>query len=497
MSSRRPSGLDVEGRGLHGSGDALGPAVARNRWWAFAGAGALLLGLAIGRTGASIGLITAAAFGAAALPLLFIAREKTLVWLLLATVYLGDWLSLDLKILPSQVSWIVELCAIVLLLRLLGKPQTLFARDYVPLWIVLAGVGLSAGLAIFGGAPPMVILAGMRNYLRFPLIAAALLASPGAIGRQSLWRALVIFALVQVPVSIWQLATVGPGDSASGTFGPAGTGIEAIFLCTIVAVLVASRSFQGPSRYAHLLLGLVAFVPIIVGSGVFAYLLLPVGLVLVLLSDERRLLGWAGRIVALSLVVVAITVTGFAVSRGFGGTDPGSIVSTPAAILRYEQGITQSGGQSGAMGRMDKMGIAFGISARRPLESQIFGSGPGMAAPSSLGAAIEGPLRKDPVVRLLDLSLASGLLELGWFGVLTQLCAYGAMALLSILAIRRRSGAGSPLTQVAMVSSVFMIITSVYAGTWTLAGTAALCWLSFAVGSSAREAPVHSLTSGR
>lgn len=430
-------------------------------------------------------LIWAVAFGVAALPALLVSRSRTLLWIILAAVYFGDWLSSDLGLLPTQVGWLIELCAVVLLFRLLGRPERLFAPRLLPLWLYTVAVLAPASAALVAGQSPLVLMVGLRAYLRFPLVGMALAASDDPLDSRETWMALLLVAAVQLPVALYQLGTVGPGDLASGTFGFGGTGIEAVYLCCVTAVLIASRSLENYSWPARLASGALLFAPTVIGSAVVSYLLLPLGLVMVIVSDESQVLGLTMRIAAVSAATLCIALVGFAASRDLGYMDASALLSSPQSILKYDQQVSNAG----QLGRLDKARTAVSLSFAGSSIQTVLGWGPGMASPSALGPSFEGPLYRSPVISKLDPSFDTGLLELGWLGTSLSLSAFLSAFIVCIHTLRRNSQTFKPLLQLALVSSAFMVICSPYAGIWIQPGTAALFWVTYAVSTRPARLP--------
>jgi len=437
---------------------------------------AVLLGAALAFGSGDQRIWLAVVLGVAILPMLMLFEDESLLLVVVLVVYLADWLSFDLHLLPAQVAWLIELCLVLLVFRLIGRTRRLAIPAMGPVWLAVGVVALSALTAAMRGAPILVLIAGARAYLRFPLIAGAIIAGGRRVGFAKAWRLLVVIALMQLPVSLVQWVSVGAGDTASGTFGPGGTGVAAVFLSAVGAVYFASR-VERATPWQVRLVGLAAIMaPTVVGSAVAAYLLLPVGMVLVVLSDEKRIVGWLLRSLLALLVLAGLTLAGFQASAGLGYMDAGRLLSSAGAVFEYDQQITRSG----SLGRLDKIAAAAALAGRGDVEQRALGRGPGMASPSGLGPGFEGPLYADPVVRLLNPSFSTSLLELGWVG-LTGLGA--AFCLMATAALRRvrAGGDGGRIAQVSLVAASLMIVTAVYTDTWTQPTTAALCWLSFAV----------------
>jgi hypothetical protein len=439
-----------------------------------------LIGLLLATAGTSNAWI-AAALGVAILPVLFIADREYLVFGCMVAAYLLDWAALDIQVLPPQAPWLLEVSLAVLLLRSVGTAyRQTGARIPLTLVVMLLVVVASAAFALSAGLSPVVALIGLRKYLRFPLIAVAMIIAPMREGfERRLWVGIALAAAVQIPVSLIQLATRGGGDVAPGTFGPGGTGIEALFL-TLVAATIALRAVirTGRVRGLDIVLALVVMLPTIVGSAVIVFIAFPVCLLFGLLAFGLRPGRMAVSAMVLGLVLLAVTPYALDYTTSIGLVEPRGLLSSPAAILAYDRKASAVG----VPGRIYQVAYAGSITLSTDPATAVFGHGPGSASPSSLGAQYDGPLLRLGSVRQLVVSSVVALVETGLAGV-------AAVAVFLVMAIRMsiatvRATEDGPLRVIAVFTglcAMLMLWTTTYSDPWFTPGVAVAFWIGFGV----------------
>ena len=323
-------------------------------------------------------------------------NREALVYVCLGVTYLLNWLALTLGLLPRQSTWLLEVAVAVLLVRsaLIAYRKGSF-RVPLPIGLVVLAVMLSALIGLVSGVPLLVTILGLRNYLRFPLIALSIVIAPLRLGfDRRFWYAMLGIGALQIVTSTYQMLTTGPGDLASGTFGQGGTGIAAIFL-TAVAVtsmlegLVMGRglSIWGFTR------GVLLLVPAVIGSVVAVFITVPACFLFGLLVFGRRPTKVLAGIAAATLILVLVTPFALDYMTSIGYVNPSTLLTSPSEILEYDRHSTSTGI---TMGRIDQVILASALTLRSDPTATVLGRGPASASRSSLGTRYGGPLLTTP-----------------------------------------------------------------------------------------------------
>jgi hypothetical protein len=415
--------------------------------------------------------------GMAVLPFLVLVDRRVLVYLCFLSTFLIDWLTLTLGVLPSQSQWLIELCLLMLLVRSLGEA---FRRRSIRMPLVIAGVfvafTLSAVVGIIGGLSWVVVLLGMRKYLRFPLLALCLYIAPmGAGFEKGLWRIILAAAGLQVLVSVGQLLITGPGDTASGTFGRGGTGFEAIFLVGVASTVILTNVLVGGrARAIDIVSGIVLMVPAMIGSVVAAFFMAPACLAFGTLAYGRRFTRVLWTLVATGLVLAAVAPYALEFTTSVGYVNATRLLSSPAAMLEYDQLATAQG----RLGRIDQILVAGGLTLGSDVSKAMFGLGPASASPSSLGPGFSGPLADDVLVRWVETSVALTLLELGLVGLVAYIAVGVYAVVVSIRSVRSVMSPGKAvIAAYTGIAGFLMLVAGAYSVPWTIPGTALPFWV--------------------
>jgi hypothetical protein len=117
--------------------------------------------------------------------------------------------------------------------------------------------------AIFNGSEalrPVLYLALLGE--PFAIIGALLAEPPSPEQRRALQRTLFVLLLIQVPVSLFQFATLGQGDPVQGTLYGAGAGAHVISAVVVVgAIWILSGGLRLPSTARWAIPGLFLLIP--------------------------------------------------------------------------------------------------------------------------------------------------------------------------------------------------------------------------------------------
>src|SRR5689334_15281435 len=216
------------------------------------------MGAAIGciALGASIGLNLQVSFllvigflGVAAL------AAPAGAWVLCALIAAVTFRGLvELHALPAVATFLdLPLAWGALAVGLLKRRATSPLLSRLLLWLGLLGLGVALAWAFHPSEAlrPIVYLALLGE--PFAIVAALLADPPSPRLRRALELTLLAVLLVQIPIAILQLATLGPRDAIQGTLYGAGAGAHVISAVAVVgAIWILSggigREILGPAR---------------------------------------------------------------------------------------------------------------------------------------------------------------------------------------------------------------------------------------------------------
>jgi hypothetical protein len=238
--------------------------------------------------------------------------------LLLYTLFIGfftvDYLAHKVGVLPRILTWMPELLSLitmVLLFFVLVTRKDLALPWRYAGWLAAYLVIIAGGIVI-NELTTGVAMAGVRIYLKylpFFLLPLVYRFSDGQMKSQLLL--LLGLSLVQLPVVLWQrfvrYAYTVSGDAVGGTLGWNTSGKLSVYLCCVVAVVVAFYMKGRLSNRTLILLLPLLVVPTMLNETKVTVFLLPVALLVPVLASG--VLSGAGRR-ALPLLAVAAVVWG-------------------------------------------------------------------------------------------------------------------------------------------------------------------------------------------
>lgn len=415
-------------------------------------------------------------------PLLLVVPKEWLLAGIFIAVYGINGLSAS-GILPRQAAWVAEIITLAMLVRVLAEVIRNPRRRPLPAPLLGIGLAIVVGLviALLHGQNLAALVLGIRKYAVFPTLGLCLILGEWNVTLPRLvWNSLLAVAFVQLPVSLYQLFTIGGGDGAGGTFGPGGTGLEAVFVSTVaLAVLaVGLRSAARTRWYVRTGLVVLLMVALTIGGGVVAVPIVLLGIV-VLLATGRGL----GRELALAaLGLAAVSLVAFpaaaAYQRSINFPDPRVLLSNPLLALNYGPVSTAKL----ELGRLDQLVLAWQTGSSGGAEQLVLGRGLYAASPSYFGQDVSGPLlAKTPRLIYVASSWGRGLLETGLAGL-------AAWAWLCIDCLRRglrlRSRLGADARRfatLAIIVGVMFPVLGAYNDAWNLPASALLLWVVYAV----------------
>jgi len=448
---------------------------------------ALIAGAMVGTRGASDLWIAGA--GLAMLAPMVLLKREYLLYMCLGAAYVISWMALTLQWLPTPASWILDVAIAVLFIRSVAS-TTEASLGRLPAWFtLLVGVVLVSGaFALVAGTPVPVVASGLRYYLRFPLLAISLVIAPITPGFElRFWHALLAIAILQLPVSLHQAVTVGPGDFAAGTFGPGGTSVEAVFVTAVAVTLMTRGLTNGRGvKPADVAIGLLLLVPVVIGFAVAMYVVIPLTVLFAIAIVGRQPRQTVGAVAMIGLAVGLLTpvALNYTATTGYR-IEAAELLTSPTAALQYDQGSTSTGT---TMGRLDQLRLSSDLITTGDYAHLLFGRGPGSASKSLLGPRFSGPLLAYPGVRFLVTALALPLAELGIIGML----AFGSVLVIAVVCGSRAAHRAKeePVRILGAFTAILgfqMLLTAPYTNAWFLSGTALAFWMSLGLLLSRRD----------
>ncbi len=319
--------------------------------------------------------------------ILFITITKSNIagfYLIVVSIFFADWL-VELKLIPSQISWVPELVIILYFMKtFLIKTRRLdprFFQLYIPfLFVVLLSQAVN-----FGEEHIITILFTFRLLFRYVILFYTLQVLPlRERAVKNLIRFILILLVIQIPVAVVKLFLYGQGESAIGTYAVSG-GLYSTILPLIGISLFFGLFYFLKRRTFYILvcIGFVAFG--IIGGKRGILFLVPALMIYLFLSLPRKTVSLRTRMVSYALLFVLLAMSVWA-PLAFLNTlrdDPlGYAISYETATSRDQ-----------SIGRVSTTINVFNTLASRP-KAFFFGFGPGSLL-ESYWSEYMGRIRRD------------------------------------------------------------------------------------------------------
>lgn len=208
---------------------------------------------------------------------------SALLYTLLASLFILDWLFLKHGIGVRQITWIPEVISILIALSI--PFRTAFSKKInIPMkYTLLICLYLSHIVVGFllNDVNGWVVLSGVRIYAKFLPIFILLMVYPYADEKfQKLILFIFILSMLQFPVVLWQrfvtYSASLSGDPIGGTLGHSASGVLAIYLLTVLSFIVAFY-FKNKLSFPVFVLALAAaFIPISLNETKITFILFPI-----------------------------------------------------------------------------------------------------------------------------------------------------------------------------------------------------------------------------
>ncbi|RMD97262.1 MAG: hypothetical protein D6814_09840, partial [Calditrichaeota bacterium] len=197
------------------------------------------------------------------LALILFMNHNIGVLMLFVSIFLIDWISEFLGLLPRQFTWLPEiilaiLFAKIIFLKIVNKNILGSSIDKLMLLLICSAI---IG-AVVNAMNPIVAILGFRNFFKYIIMFYILLnLNLDEIFFKKMIKLLIIVALLQIPITIAEWQIYGIGDNVVGTLGRNTTGVMAIFLAFIASFLIGFYMHSG--KILYLLMIVPLFIPIV------------------------------------------------------------------------------------------------------------------------------------------------------------------------------------------------------------------------------------------
>lgn len=290
---------------------------------------------------------------------------------------------------PRQLTWLPEIMIGILTIKVLYilscRKFTVRTGDVKSfrflflLFILLIFIGIFSGLS--RGFSPVITLLGFRNYFKYILLFFLLYYLDFDRDFYKRIVALIfVIAAIQVPVSVLEYAIFRAPDWAGGTFGYHATGAMAIFVASIISLVIGVSNFYKISL-KYWILSVLLFIPLTVGAARVGFFFIPLIAVFHLFQKKKDM---KTHLIYLILVILAIPLYNLLLhfASHFIKSDILMYVKDPQLILLTQSGYKESVGK---IGRLSSIPYVFNV-IKKDFFTLLFGVGPGNASPSFFGS---------------------------------------------------------------------------------------------------------------
>lgn len=357
-----------------------------------------------------------------ALGIFIIKYHKAGLVLVFVSLFLLDWLSDVIGLIPRQVTWVPEVILIILLLKILfiSATEKKFLRtpiDYLVLCLIILGI-ISA---FVNYSKFIVTFAGFRNYFKFYLLfyVTAFLDYDDQFLKKLL-KFLILLAFIQIPITILQkYLYIGQssGDPIGGTLGVGTSGTLTLFLLMIISILIAF--YMNKLITGRKLLYSIAFlfIPMSINETKITYFLFP-ALVLFLLGKNFIEKKEFKSFITLAIISGMVFIVSYQTYKSIYIKRRNIEVLSYGYVSRY---IGSEYTKSGGLNRLAQVKFA-NKNITQQFNTTMLGVGPGNASDSFFEDAIGYYYRKYSLLNIDSVFLSRFLWEYGYLGIAVFLC---------------------------------------------------------------------------
>jgi hypothetical protein len=357
---------------------------------------------------------------------------QSLTLAVIVCVTLASYLT-DLHLVPPPVRFLPEvLSACAALCVLVAGARQRFRLLAAQYWIVLVAAVLVILAGVLSNAvSPGTFIGGLRYYARAaPLFLLPAVCDFSERQIRTQLRLLMVIALMQVPISLYQRHLVTEmehwsGDSVFGTLMI--SSVMSIFLIAAMCVAAALMLRGRLSKWIFFALFVLFIVPTTINETKSTVLLLPLGLLATLLlgSPPGRRLRVGVSAVALLAVFAAVYIPVYDHYASVNNPYPYTVenfFSDRKTVVNYIDQQTDLGSRREA-GRWDALVVPLQAFASDPVRLML-GVGVGNASPSALGPSFTGQYYTLFGRYTIETSAAAYIVELGVLGLALAMTFY-------------------------------------------------------------------------
>jgi len=405
-----------------------------------------------------------------------------LLYLLFISIFLLDYLSLELGLLSRSITYLPELLSMITMLIILARVTVGLGGNFPPIcgfFLFLFFTNIVIGVVINHVAAGPVI-AGIRTYLKFfPffILPFAYSFSNAQIAQQL--KLLSFLFAIQAPVALYQRLIVSggmvTGDYVRGTVG--GSGQLTVILVCAIAILLSFYLAKKISLIHFIVLFSLFFMPMTMNETKVSLILLPMALILPIYFSSsdinlKQFIPLIGFIILVGIAFVFIYNHFVSSVAGYGITD---FLSGEGRAERYIYKGTEFGSLE-KVGRGDAIVIAYTILSENILDL-LFGLGIGNVSLSFLPELSGAYAEKYRDYGVTGGSMTNFLWEIGLVGIISYLLLFFmAFKYSKLLSIKMQNSYIGTFSNGWKTVSILIAIGSTYTMVFSLNATSYLYW---------------------
>ncbi len=338
-------------------------------------------------------------------------------FIIITTLFIFNWLFGVLRVIPKEITWLPDVILIILTAKVafLQAGEKRFKGtpiDTAVLAIIMVGITS----AMYSTVSPVTVILGFRNFFKYVLMFYILRnIEPNERFYRLFLTLLFIFAVVQIPVTIVQALYYGNigediADNVSGTLGWRTTGAMAIFMGFFASILTGL--FVRQRKLIFLLLGASCFIPVILGSGLFGFYIIPPAILICLIYGYPKTLRNFFKLIALIGTMAFLIWTSINFHDHLYQGKLAETIRSPRKFYRFNLNYRKEG----TFGRFQVIKVANDLLSQH-LPYLVIGFGPGNAS-DSFFSQYKGRLEKQFQGRkIAGVQMTAIILEFGYLGL--------------------------------------------------------------------------------
>ncbi len=378
----------------------------------------LILGAMTGLVYMSLTPIWWLVFLAIAVMIAVFINNKIGVLLILATLFIFNWLFSVFRAIPKELTWLPDVIILIMAAKILYLQANKNKWERTPIdIIILAILVLGTVSAIYNNVSVITILFGLRKFFKYTVMFYILrnIEQDGKFYRIFL-IALFVLAVVQIPVTIAQSIAFGTtgkdvADNVSGTLGGKATGAMALFMSFMISMMIGFYTQE--RKVIFILLSGMFLIPIILGSGQFGFLIAPLAaLICWILGHSLTVKNILKTPLIISLIIIFI-LPGINYHDARYRGNLLEFLKSPSELFS----LNLQTRKEGTFGRFQVIEVAHQILFEH-LPQLVIGFGPGNASESYF-SEYSGKLEKEyRGFKIWGIQYTATVLEFGFLGLL-------------------------------------------------------------------------------